>query len=157
MYSDLMLYHQHGITVITDVSGMAHSLEIRAPFLDHRLLEFVFSLPRRLKVPSAIRPSRNKYILKRMAGFGAALELGALGVALGRMEPGRYLARLTNYQDVRGMSRWHDIVDWIGGYPFEVATPDSVFEFCRNRGFTLVHLKTSGGKLGCNEFVFQRD
>jgi len=66
MYSDLMLYHQHGITVITDVSGMAHSLEIRAPFLDHRLLEFVFSLPRRLKVPSAIRPSRNKYILKRM-------------------------------------------------------------------------------------------
>jgi len=92
-----------------------------------------------------------------MAGFGAAFELGALGVALGRMEPGRYLARLTNYQDVRGMSRWHDIVDWIGGYPFEVATPDSVFEFCRNRGFTLVHLKTCGGKLGCNEFVFQRD
>ena len=49
MYSDLMVYHQHGTTVITDVSGMTHSLEIRAPFLDHRLLEFAFSLPRRLK------------------------------------------------------------------------------------------------------------
>jgi asparagine synthase (glutamine-hydrolysing) len=65
MYSDLMVYHQHGTTVITDVSGMTHSLEIRAPFLDHRLLEFAFSLPRRLKVRSAFRPNMNKYLLKR--------------------------------------------------------------------------------------------
>jgi asparagine synthase (glutamine-hydrolysing) len=65
MYSDLMVYHQHGTTVITDVSGMAHSLEIRAPFLDHRLLEFAFSLPRRLKVRNALRPRLNKYLLKR--------------------------------------------------------------------------------------------
>jgi asparagine synthase (glutamine-hydrolysing) len=68
MYSDLMVYHQHGTTVITDVSGMTHSLEIRAPFLDHRLLEFAFSLPRRLKVRSALRPNLNKYILKRTIG-----------------------------------------------------------------------------------------
>ena len=65
MYSDLMVYHQHGTTVITDVSGMSHSLEIRAPFLDHRLLEFAFSLPRRQKVRSAFRPNLNKYLLKR--------------------------------------------------------------------------------------------
>ena len=65
MYSDLMLYHQHSTTVVTDVSGMAHSLEIRAPFLDHRLLEFAFSLPRKLKVRSPLRPSLNKYLLKR--------------------------------------------------------------------------------------------
>jgi asparagine synthase (glutamine-hydrolysing) len=65
MYSDLMVYHQHGTTVITDVSGMSHSLEIRAPFLDHRLLEFAFSLPRRLKVRSVLRPNSNKYVLKR--------------------------------------------------------------------------------------------
>ncbi len=24
------------------------------------------------------------------------------------------------------MSRWHDLVDWVGGYPFEVAAPDAV-------------------------------
>ena len=65
MYSDLMVYHQHGTTVITDVSGMAHSLEIRAPFLDHRVLEFAFSLPRWLKVRSALNPRFNKYVLKR--------------------------------------------------------------------------------------------
>lgn len=65
MYSDLMVYHQHGTTVITDVSGMAHALEIRAPFLDHRVIEFAFSLPRRLKIRSLWRPNYNKYVLKR--------------------------------------------------------------------------------------------
>ncbi|MEU5381595.1 MULTISPECIES: class I SAM-dependent methyltransferase [unclassified Streptomyces] len=54
----------------------------------------------------------------------------------------------------RGMSRKHDLVDWVGGYPFEVATPEEVFTFCRERGFELRHLKTCKGGLGCNEFVF---
>jgi 2-polyprenyl-6-hydroxyphenyl methylase/3-demethylubiquinone-9 3-methyltransferase len=51
------------------------------------------------------------------------------------------------------MSRWHDLVDWVGGYPFEVATPELVFDFYRERGFSLVQLKTCGGSLGCNQFV----
>ena len=55
----------------------------------------------------------------------------------------------------RGMSRWHDVVDWVGGYPFEVATPDAVLDFCRARGFNLIRLKTCGGKMGCNEFLFE--
>ncbi|MFD5425550.1 class I SAM-dependent methyltransferase [Streptomyces sp. NPDC127084] len=54
----------------------------------------------------------------------------------------------------RGMSRRHDLVDWVGGYPFEVATPEEVFSFCRERAFELRHLKTCRGGLGCNEFVF---
>jgi hypothetical protein len=33
----------------------------------------------------------------------------------------------------RGMSPWHDVVDWVGGYPFEVAKPDEVFAFYRVR------------------------
>jgi len=56
----------------------------------------------------------------------------------------------------RGMSMWHDIVDWVGGYPFETARPEEVFDFYRKRGFILEHLKTCGGGLGCNEFVFQK-
>jgi 2-polyprenyl-6-hydroxyphenyl methylase/3-demethylubiquinone-9 3-methyltransferase len=54
----------------------------------------------------------------------------------------------------RGMSVWHDLVDWVGGYPFEVAKPEEVFDFYRMKGFTLVKLKTCGGGLGCNEYVF---
>jgi 2-polyprenyl-3-methyl-5-hydroxy-6-metoxy-1,4-benzoquinol methylase len=56
----------------------------------------------------------------------------------------------------RGMSRWHNLVDWVGGYPFEVAKPESVLDFCRKRGFELIRLTTMGGGLGCNEFVFRR-
>ncbi|NWF91946.1 MAG: class I SAM-dependent methyltransferase [Syntrophaceae bacterium] len=54
----------------------------------------------------------------------------------------------------RGMSFWHDLVDWVGGYPFEVAKPEGVFNFYYKRGFELTKLKTCGGGLGCNEFVF---
>jgi 2-polyprenyl-3-methyl-5-hydroxy-6-metoxy-1,4-benzoquinol methylase len=56
----------------------------------------------------------------------------------------------------RGMSWWRDIVDWVGGYPFEVAKPEAILDFYRQSGFDLQRLKTSGGKLGCNEYVFRR-
>jgi 2-polyprenyl-6-hydroxyphenyl methylase/3-demethylubiquinone-9 3-methyltransferase len=56
----------------------------------------------------------------------------------------------------RGMSPWHDLVDWIGGYPFEVSRPEEVFDFFLNRDFQLKRLRTCAGGLGCNEFVFSR-
>ena len=66
-----------------------------------------------------------------------------------------YLKLWTRHGD-RGMNRWRDAVDWVGGYPYEVATPEAVFDFCRERGFTLRSLKCGGAGLGCNEFVFER-
>ena len=56
----------------------------------------------------------------------------------------------------RGMSRWVDLVDWVGGYPFEVATPEAIFDFFRKRSMILIRLKTCGGGHGCNEFVFKK-
>lgn len=56
----------------------------------------------------------------------------------------------------RGMNPWRDVVDWVGGLPFEVATPEKIFQFYYNQGFQLTKLKTCGGGLGCNEFVFVR-
>ncbi len=57
---------------------------------------------------------------------------------------------------LRGMSVWHDYVDWVGGYPFEVAKPDDAFSFCKKRGLVLEKLVTVGGGHGCNEYVFSR-
>jgi 2-polyprenyl-3-methyl-5-hydroxy-6-metoxy-1,4-benzoquinol methylase len=57
----------------------------------------------------------------------------------------------------RGMSVWHDLVDWVGGYPFEVAKPEEIFHFYREKGFRLLRLKTCAGGLGCNEYVFERE
>lgn len=56
----------------------------------------------------------------------------------------------------RGMSVWHDLVDWVGGYPFEVAKPEEIFNFYWKKEFELVRLQTCGGRSGCNEFVFIR-
>jgi 2-polyprenyl-6-hydroxyphenyl methylase/3-demethylubiquinone-9 3-methyltransferase len=61
-----------------------------------------------------------------------------------------------HYSDKRGMSAWHDVIDWVGGYPFEVAKPEVIFDFYYSRGFELQHMKTCGGRLGCNQFVFQK-
>jgi 2-polyprenyl-3-methyl-5-hydroxy-6-metoxy-1,4-benzoquinol methylase len=55
---------------------------------------------------------------------------------------------------VRGMSAWRDVVDWVGGYPFEVAKPEDIFRFYRDREFVLRNMVTCGGGLGCNQFVF---
>lgn len=66
--------------------------------------------------------------------------------------PGGWMAS----QRVRGMHWWYDLVDWIGGFPFEVAKPDDVVAFLRDRGFVLEQITTCGGNLGCNEFVLRR-
>lgn len=77
--------------------------------------------------------------------------------ALLKLQPGAYVRSWTNYaQNNRGMSRWHDIIDWVGGYPYEVATPEEIFDFYRKRGFTLTKLKCGKVGLGCNEFVFEK-
>lgn len=56
----------------------------------------------------------------------------------------------------RAMSPWRDVVDWVGGLPFEVAKPEDIFQIYRDRGFNLLQLKTCAGGHGCNEFVFQK-
>lgn len=57
----------------------------------------------------------------------------------------------------RGMSAWRDLIDWVGGYPFEVAKPEEIFEFFHSKGFTLTKLRTCRGGHGCNQFVFRKD
>lgn len=73
-----------------------------------------------------------------------------------RGRPLQYVNTWRKYKSTRGMSKQHDIVDWIGGYPFEVAKPEAVFEFYRDRNFMLTSISTVGGGLGCNEFVFEK-
>lgn len=69
---------------------------------------------------------------------------------------GRPFGSWREYRRNRGMSPWRDIVDWVGGYPFEVAKPEQIFDFYRRRGFVLERLKTCAGGIGCNEFVFRK-
>ncbi|HEX6183676.1 MAG TPA: class I SAM-dependent methyltransferase [Pyrinomonadaceae bacterium] len=96
------------------------------------------------------RPLRSPFALVVMAPE----ETKAMLRALVHLRPSEYTSRWTRYDQNRGMSRWHDIVDWVGGHPYEVARPEEIFDFYRARGFTLTKLKCGGVGLGCNEFVF---
>ncbi len=100
-------------------------------------------LPRILKTPFAVAVSVPDE-LKRFAS------------ALVRLKPSEYVHSWTRYKNGRGMNRWHDIIDWVGGYPYEVATVDQIFEFYKERGFSLAKVRSGGVGLGCNEFVFTK-
>jgi len=102
------------------------------------------SLPKPIKTPFAIvtiLPDEGR----KLAG------------SLVRLKPFEYIHSWKNYSNDRGMNRWCDIVDWVGGYPYEVSTPDEVFEFYKAKGYRLIKLKCGGVGLGCNEFVFQKE
>lgn len=69
LYTELFMGNMHSTVVIADVCGMMNSIEIRAPFLDHVMVEFAASLPVAMKVPSMLDRSRNKFVMKEaMAG-----------------------------------------------------------------------------------------
>jgi asparagine synthase (glutamine-hydrolysing) len=59
---DQETYLPDDILVKSDRMSMAHSIEVRPPFLDHRILEFAAKLPAELKV----RGSQQKYVLKQL-------------------------------------------------------------------------------------------
>ena len=100
-------------------------------------------LPRPLKTPFAVVVTLPDELKKAAASFATG-------------DPRSYVRSWTRYKNGRGMNRWHDIIDWVGGYPYEVATPDEIFEFYKARGFLLTKLRTGGVGLGCNEFVFTK-
>ena len=100
-------------------------------------------LPRPLKTPFAllvIAPEEAKSFLRSLVS----------------LKPGDYFRSWTQYDKNRGMNRWRDIIDWVGGYPYEVAKPEEILDFYRARGFTLTKMKCGGVGLGCNEFVFAK-
>jgi 2-polyprenyl-6-hydroxyphenyl methylase/3-demethylubiquinone-9 3-methyltransferase len=64
--------------------------------------------------------------------------------------------RYLHYHNNRGMSLWHDWIDWLGGYPFEVSSVEMLKQFYQKKSFTLKKFITTK-YLGCNEFVFQKN
>jgi len=81
-------------------------------------------------------------------------------------ETRNFLIRLIRFQNPfpfedwkkkeRGMSSFYDLIDWIGGYPFEYSKPEDIFRFLKDKKFILDNLKTCAGGHGCNEFVFTK-
>lgn len=69
---------------------------------------------------------------------------------------------LRDYPKKRGMSWRHDVHDWLGGYPYESATPEETRAHLAYLGFRMVRQRVQDrvGRgllgVGCNEYVAQR-
>jgi 2-polyprenyl-6-hydroxyphenyl methylase/3-demethylubiquinone-9 3-methyltransferase len=104
------------------------------------------ALPRPLRLPYAL-------------GIIAASEGRSLAGHLRRRDLLGYVRTWSDYQhlSVRGMSRWHDWIDWVGGFPYERATVETIVDTFAARGFRLAKLVDRSSGYGCNEFVFRRE
>jgi hypothetical protein len=101
------------------------------------------------KLPGFLRP----LLVLCIAGFH---ECKAALVRLVRWQNPLPFADWAKKKKARGMSVWHDWVDWCGGLPFEVARPDQVIMYLRKKGFVLQHLVAEPNGWGCNEYVFKK-
>jgi 2-polyprenyl-6-hydroxyphenyl methylase/3-demethylubiquinone-9 3-methyltransferase len=65
---------------------------------------------------------------------------------------------MREYGKERGMHYRRDVADWVGGYPYEYATPEQVFQFLKKEypTFRLENMKTVGS-IGNNSFLFRND
>lgn len=54
----------------------------------------------------------------------------------------------------RGMNFYHDVIDWVGGYPYEYASKRQIKKYVQNKGFRLIKFFKSPVPTGCNEYVF---
>jgi 2-polyprenyl-6-hydroxyphenyl methylase/3-demethylubiquinone-9 3-methyltransferase len=55
------------------------------------------------------------------------------------------------------MTAWRDVVDWAGGWPYEVARPDEIVAFYGERELEVRKLNLLRKGHGCNEYVFARE
>lgn len=66
------------------------------------------------------------------------------------------VTRKNPFQKKRGMNFYYDIIDWLGGYPYEYASKDKMVDFVDKYGFKLIKFNKAGVPTGCNEFVFKK-
>ena len=99
-------------------------------------------LARPLKLPYAV-------------GVWTPIELRYFGHYWRSKNVAGYFALWSDYKKSRGMSRWHDMIDWIGGYPYEYAKAEALVEFYEKDSFELCKLAPNDG-YGCHQLVFER-
>jgi 2-polyprenyl-6-hydroxyphenyl methylase/3-demethylubiquinone-9 3-methyltransferase len=69
---------------------------------------------------------------------------------------------VAGYAQNRGMDFYHDVHDWLGGWPYESISPDETERFMRQLGMHQVRAFVHNGKAtglfgsGCDEYVYSR-
>ncbi len=66
------------------------------------------------------------------------------------------VARRSPKKQQRGMDFYFNVVDWVGGYPYEYASVPEIEQVLNKEGFVTVRTVRAGVPTGCNEFIFMR-
>lgn len=61
------------------------------------------------------------------------------------------------FNKTRGMNFYYDVIDWIGGYPYQYASTDEIKKYFDKFDFKLINLVNTKGWTGCNEYMFKRN
>ena len=61
-----------------------------------------------------------------------------------------------NKKTGRGMNIYHDIIDWLGGLPYEVATKEEIINFCKEKGLQLKKMEEAHHEGGCSIYLFTK-
>jgi len=72
-----------------------------------------------------------------------------------KLKPMTAIAPILNDRRERGMSARYDAVDWIGGFPYEFSSFDTLVAYFAERGFSLTNC-TRIDSQGCNQFVMEK-
>ena len=56
----------------------------------------------------------------------------------------------------RGMDFYYNVIDWVGGYPYEYASVDELRALVEPLGFECLRWRAAEVPTGCNEFLFRR-
>jgi 2-polyprenyl-6-hydroxyphenyl methylase/3-demethylubiquinone-9 3-methyltransferase len=99
-------------------------------------------------LPQVLRPFYATYVWMPQ-------ELRSLAGSIRSGELRKYIRELTSASSGRGMSWLHDVVDWVGGYPYEYASVSDINEFYRRDGFEPVKIRENRS-YGCHQLVFKR-
>ena len=71
------------------------------------------------------------------------------------LKPNNAIHSLLYYNNIRGMSLFYDMIDWVGGFPFEFTKYKTLIEYMKKRGFR-VKTGVVGKSLGCHQLVLQK-
>jgi 2-polyprenyl-6-hydroxyphenyl methylase/3-demethylubiquinone-9 3-methyltransferase len=100
-------------------------------------------------------------LLPKPIGYLYAYSLGLVFEALNiikytiQFKPMVAIKPLLNYKRRRGMNYFNDLIDWMGGYPFEFVDYDVLINFFDANGFDFVK-GSRASSLGCHQILFKK-
>jgi len=94
---------------------------------------------------------RIKWLYNKAGGFG---QKALIWIFMPVIFAAKWLVTFKNpFKMKRGMDFMHNVIDWVGGYPYEYAGVDEMTAQLKALGFEVLTVRPAGVPTGCNEFV----